>query len=117
METTIARVFQTMEEAEKARDALVSAGVQPEAVDIAFQADEAGPVRGNFLAGDSKTSIGHQEEYDARFRHQGEVSRFILTVRLDEARASEAEAALQRAGGQTIDDVTAASRGNGPARA
>jgi hypothetical protein len=110
MDTTIARVFQSMSEAENARDALLSAGVEREAVDIAFQADEAGPVRGNFLTGDSVTSIGNKEEYDSRFRHQGEVSRYILTARVDEARARDAEAALESAGGRTIDAVTSAPR-------
>lgn len=109
METTIARVFQSQEEAEKARDTLVTSGVPREAVELTFQADEAGPVRGNFLTGDSTGSIGWKEEYDARFRHQGEVSRFILTVRVDEARASDVEALLQHAGGRTIDAV-----GSGP---
>jgi hypothetical protein len=33
-----------------------------------FQGDEAGPVRSNFLTGDSKQSIGIEEEYDARFK-------------------------------------------------
>jgi len=106
METTIARVFQSLHETEQARDALMSAGIEAGAVDIAFQADEAGPVRGNFLTGDSVTSIGKEEEYDKRFRHQGEVSRYVLTVRVDETRARDVEAALERAGGRTIDAVT-----------
>jgi len=110
LETTIARIFQSMEEAEKARDALVQSGVPRDAIDLSFQADEAGPVRGNFLTGDSTDSIGWKEEYDARFRHQGEVSRFILTAQVEEARAKDAEAMLQQAGGCTVDAVTAAPK-------
>lgn len=106
----IARVFQSMEAAEQARDALVQSGVATDAVELNFQADEAGPVRGNFLTGDSTESIGWNEEYDARFRHQGEVSRFILTARVEEARAKDVESILQQAGGRTIDAVTAAPK-------
>ncbi len=113
METTIARVFRSLEETEQAREALAKAGVDADAVDIAFQADEAGPVRGNFLAGDSVTSLGTEEEYDRRFRHQGEVSRYILTARVDEARAHDVEAALQQAGGRTIDAATPTPPGPG----
>ncbi|SAL77460.1 hypothetical protein AWB67_05095 [Caballeronia terrestris] len=103
---TIARVFVSQIDAEAARRALIDARVSSSAIEMAFQGDEAGPPRGNFLTGDSVESVGNEDEYDARFRVMGESSRFILTARVEDDNVANAEAALARIGGQTINSVS-----------
>jgi hypothetical protein len=56
--STIARVFVSQAEAKTARVALVEAEINTNDIEVTFEGDEAGPVRGNFLTGDSKQSIG-----------------------------------------------------------
>lgn len=49
MSTPLLRVFDSFEVAERAREALIIAGLPPDAIELRPPEDDGGPVEGNFL--------------------------------------------------------------------
>lgn len=49
MADTLLRVFDSMEVAEQAREALIASGIAASAISMNIHEDEAGPVEGNFV--------------------------------------------------------------------
>ncbi|MPW19714.1 hypothetical protein GCT13_23140 [Paraburkholderia sp. CNPSo 3157] len=90
----IARVIETLTEANAARDAVLRCGVPPDCVTLWSQADEAGGVRGNFLTGDCETGRSEPDEYDRRFKDFDTGARFTLSVTASDEQMPSVEAAL-----------------------
>lgn len=49
MDNSLVRVFDSFEVGERARNALITAGLQPDAIELRPPEDDGGPVEGNFL--------------------------------------------------------------------
>jgi hypothetical protein len=91
------RTFDRFEDAERARDALLAAGLPRSAVQLQVMQDEAGPVEGNFLTGNARTrdgdirplgsSMAGELPYDENFRETVSRGVHLLVV----APADEAE--------------------------
>lgn len=58
MANEVVRVFERFADAEHARSALLAAGFEPASVHLSALEDEAGPVEGNFVAGNGRTARG-----------------------------------------------------------
>lgn len=56
--TTWLAHFDRFEDSVEARERLVAAGIAPEAVQLDVTQDEAGPVEGNFLVGNGRSTAG-----------------------------------------------------------
>ncbi len=63
---TLSRVFDRLADAEHARTALLSAGFEPDSVNLSANHDEAGPVEGNFVCGNIKEATLKRTEFSRR---------------------------------------------------
>lgn len=77
MSETVVRVFDSIEVAERARDALLDAGFSNSRVHLVAKNDEAGPVESNFAVGNGNRS---DESYGGNFAPAANRGDFLLTV-------------------------------------
>jgi hypothetical protein len=118
MSAPLLRTFGRFEDASSARDALVAAGLPPSAVAFRVIEDEAGPVEGNFVAGNGRTEsgrtpargilVGSEIPYDKNFADT--VSRgghLLLVEPADEQQRAQALAILDRFESVDVDQASA----------
>ena len=90
----VLRMYDTLDHAEMARNALLAAGYDRDQVQIEAMNGEAGPVAGNFTVGNSSdhsnhSGIGDSGDYNANFRdvRQGPIIRLTVAVDSDSSHA------------------------------
>jgi hypothetical protein len=109
------RVFKALEDAERAREALVAEGFLREQIELTSRHDEAGPVEGNFLVGNTKRdTLEHTEfsqtlggegdnTYDHNFARTVGGGMYLLVVEAeDDARLRQAAEIIQQHGGTEV---------------
>jgi hypothetical protein len=107
MAEPLLRSFTRFEDATAARDALVASGLPPECIELRVADDEAGPVEGNFVAGNRRREVGDgpsrsiiaggEIPYDQNFANT--VSRgahLLIVTAADETRRIEAHRILDQ---------------------
>ena len=67
-----AGIFEHLEDAEAAREALLAAGFSREQVQLTSRHDEAGPVEGNFLVGNVKEDTLERTEFSETLGGEGD---------------------------------------------
>jgi hypothetical protein len=111
------RIFENLEAAERARDALVAEGFVRGRIELTARQDEAGPVEGNFLVGNTTRDTVENTEFSRTLGGEGDntykhnfartVDRgmYILVVEADdEAQCQRAAEIIQKHGGTRVDD-------------
>ena len=90
----VLRMYDTLDHAEMARNALLAAGYDTDQVQIEAMNSEAGPVAGNFTVGNSSdhsnhSGIGDSGDYNANFRgvRQGAIIKLTVAVDSDSSHA------------------------------
>jgi len=107
----IVRVMETIEEAERARQALLSEGFDANGIEISHTGDEAGPAEANFTVGDSPAVKGGTDYKDV-YTPGLEISKCIVTVTTaNAAQAERAAAILEYHGAKDNDPAHRALRG------
>lgn len=119
MTSPLIRSFERFEDALQARDSLITGGMPAGAVQLRVIEDEAGPVEGNFVSGNGRTSDGKTPAmgvlaggdipYDSNFANT--VSRgvhLLIVEAADDTQRQQAESVLSRY--QSM-DVAAAAEG------
>ena len=102
MQNAVARIFDGVERAQRAREALLAEGFKAADILVSVANDEAGPVRGNFTVGNSP-SESEQHTYDRNYARPRHGAQCILTVAADDAAlAARADAILARHGARAI---------------
>ena len=114
--TQLPRIFEHLSQAEQAREALAAAGFPRERIQLTSRHDEAGPVEGNFVVGNTKQdTVEHTEfsrtlggEGDNTYRHNFEhaVDRglYMLVVDVeDDPQGARAAEIMQRYGATDVD--------------
>lgn len=125
MANTLVRVYDKFSDAESARNALLASGFAPDSVHLMSQADEAGPVQGNFVLEYKDTEKGGDRSmFDALFGRddpnegQGRTEvawrgNYLLTVDADDGdQFTRAFDITKRFGAIDVDQRTA-KRGGG----
>lgn len=79
MENQLIYIFDDFDAAERARSELINYGFDAAGVNLDVRADEAGPVQGNFIAGDKPQAAGGSD-YDQSFGHPTHRGVFMLTI-------------------------------------
>lgn len=103
MRQAIIRVFDGLEHAEYARDALVESGFLRDAIDVTVKADEAGAVEGNFAVGNVPAE-SQQSTYARSYANPQYRGHCLITVQApDSDVAAHAVAILERCGGRNPD--------------
>lgn len=106
----LVRSFATFERAEAAKASVVALGVSADAVQLQMLQDEAGPVEGNFLVGNGRTSPD-TSAYESNFAHTvAHGSCLLVLSAVPNDLRSEVEVALSELGGVDTDAV--ANRGS-----
>ena len=95
MASPVVQSFDRLDEAERARDALIASGFDQTSVHLDAREDEAGPVQGNFTVGDGKPYAG-EDGYDRNFRKVE--SRGAILLRVEVASAEEQATAARLLG-------------------
>ena len=109
MHEPLVRVFDVVEGAQRAREALLADGFDSDAINISVTNDEAGPVKGNFTVGNLPVE-SDRHTYDRNYAPVQQVAQCIMTVSVaDPSLAARAEAVLKQHGAH--DMVDPASRG------
>jgi hypothetical protein len=119
------RIFEQLKDAEQAREALIAEGFDRDRIQLTSRQDEAGPVEGNFVVGNTKEDTVERTEFsrtlggegDNTYRHNFErvVDRgmYMLVVEAQEgAEAERAAAIMARHGGTDVDELV--GNGKGP---
>jgi hypothetical protein len=114
------RIFEQLRDAEQARQALEAAGFLRERIQLTSRHDEAGPVEGNFVVGNTKQDTVEHTEFSRTLGGQGDntyqhnfertVDRglYLLVVDVeDDSQAERADAIMQRCGGTDVDALVA----------
>jgi hypothetical protein len=88
MSDFLLRMYDTLDHAEMARNALLAAGYSPDQVQIEAMTSEAGPVAGNFAVGNSSdhsdhSGIGDSGDYADNFKDVSQGAVIKLTVAVD----------------------------------
>jgi hypothetical protein len=120
MSTTLVRVFDHLEHAVEARRQLLEAGIDSGRLDLTSLDDEAGPVEGNFISGNSDTSLRNgsgrtnllprgsavgsdDQTYSRDFRHVERRGSMMLTIDAEDERQAElAGQVMERVGGTAL---------------
>jgi hypothetical protein len=120
----LVRSFSTLDEATAAVEALAAAGLSRDMVQLIVREDEAGPVSGNFLIGNGRTSHGRapaavrtglEVPYDENFREPSYRGGFLVAVHgLEPAQAARARAELARFDCVAVNETAAAAGAAGP---
>jgi hypothetical protein len=109
------RIFESLEQAEHAREALLAQGFERDRIQLTSRHDEAGPVEGNFLVGNTKKdTLEHTEfsetlggegdnTYDHNFARTVDGGMYMLVVEAeDEVRLQRAAEIIQQHGGTEV---------------
>lgn len=113
MDQQIVRVMEELEDAERARSALLDAGFARDSIEISHTGDEAGPAEANFTVGDPPEVKGGTD-YEDVFRPGQEIGKCVITVRAeDPQRLEKAAAILEHHGARDPDPAHAAARRSG----
>lgn len=100
MPNKLIRIFDEYADAEGARDALLQAGYDKEAVRVSVRDDEAGPVEGNFAVGNG----GGEQSYARDYEKPAQRGTVMVEVHAaDTSAAAAAASLLERFGGRDID--------------
>ena len=100
----LVRVFDVVEGAQRAREALLADGFDGDAITINVTNDEAGPVQGNFTVGNLPVE-SDRHTYDRNYAPIQQVSQCIITVSVaDPALVARAEAVLKQYGAHDLVD-------------
>ncbi len=103
LEHAIVRIFEGVEQAEKARQALLAEGFDRDAVQLSIANDEAGPVEGNFTVGNTPPESQHHR-YDNNYARVRHAAQCVMTVAApNPAAAAGAAAILGRFGARAVD--------------
>ena len=98
MEPPLIYVFDDFTVAERAHDELLAYGFERAAVKLTVRDDEAGPVQGNFIAGDDAEAAGGND-YKDKFANTTHRGGCMLTITpFDPAQAKYAIALMARYG-------------------
>ena len=112
MNNQIVRVIEEVEDAERARKALLGAGFDRDSIEISHTGDEAGPSEANFTVGDSPAVKGGTDYKDV-YTPGLEIGKCVITVSADDpARLEQAAAILEQHGAKDNDPAHAAARRN-----
>lgn len=105
MNNAIVKIFDMVDHAQQARNALLSEGFDADEVTLSIANDEAGPVVGNFTVGNSPMeSASHT--YERNYADMGQGGHCLVTVEVaDKMRASRAEMILARFGARDADPL------------
>jgi hypothetical protein len=108
MANTVIRLYDNFDNAENARNALLSSGFSAEEVQLSANEDEAGAVQGNFYVGNGNDD---DESYDGNYAKPKYRSAYMLTVDArDEDRSKSAADILDQFGPTDVDQLTARAR-------
>ena len=114
----LVRSFASLDEATLARQALLDEGIDPDTVELRVIQDEAGPVEGNFVAGNGRTAHGGEPgavltgpeiPYDENFKRT--VTRgvhLLMVAARDQNTRERAQGVLEHSGG--VDPQAAAAK-------
>lgn len=103
MAQVLVRVFDALDHAHAARDALLAAGIDAGAVALDILNDEAGPVQGNFTVGNTPTE-SLQHTYERNYAVIRQPAQCILSVAaMDANLLAQAERILAQWGGRDAD--------------
>jgi len=112
MTTPLIRSFSRFEDATRARDELLAAGLPPAAVQLRVAEDEAGPVEGNFVIGNGRSAtgaapgplrVGGDVPYAENFAAPSARGTNLLIVEAGDARHREQALAILDGYGEAID--------------
>ena len=98
----IVRVVETVEEAERARQALIGEGFDAKGIEISHTGDEAGPSEANFTVGDAPSVKGGTDYKDV-YTPGLEIGKCVITITADEAWLAQAATILDYHGGKDND--------------
>lgn len=102
MNNQIVRVIESVQDAERARQALLDAGFDRDGIEISHTGDEAGPSEANFTVGDSPQVKGGTDYKDV-YTPGLEIGKCIVTVTADESRLEKAASILEYHGAKDND--------------
>ena len=113
----LVRSFASLDEATHARQALVDEGIDPDRMEVRVIQDEAGPVEGNFVAGNGRTAHGGEPgavlagpeiPYEENFKRTVTRGVHLLMVDVRDADSrARAQGVLEQSGG--VDPQAAAA--------
>jgi hypothetical protein len=111
MNHTIVRVFDSNEQAQRARSSLLSAGFGADAITLSVTSDEAGAVAGNFYVGNPPSDAG-DDSYERTYANPRLLSQCILTVDTgdDDAAVARATNILDQLGARAADPAAGGER-------
>lgn len=113
MATTILRVYDNFSNAENARNALLSCGFSSSRVNLNVKEDEAGPVQGNFIVGNTPSFGDAGRTYADDYAEVVQRGAYLLRVDADDDdQASLASRIMDRLGGIDINERTSGWREN-----
>lgn len=100
MADELVRIYDRLADAEQARERLLASGFAPSNVHLSARDDEAGPVEGNFVAGNGRETRDRREDgYHTNFARVVQRGTCMLTVDAeDEGRRQRATEILDRLG-------------------
>ncbi|RJG27464.1 hypothetical protein [Massilia cavernae] len=105
MPNKLIRIFDEYADAEGARDALLQAGYDKDAVRVSVRDDEAGPVEGNFAVGNAMPD--EDKTYARNFEKPAQRGTVMVEVSAaDRASIDAASKVLEDFGGRDIDALT-----------
>ncbi len=102
MNKQIVRVIENVEDAERARQALLDAGFDKNGIDISHTGDEAGPSEANFTVGDSPSVKGGTDYKDV-YAPGLEIGKCVVTITADETLLERAATILEYHGAKDGD--------------
>lgn len=105
MHHAIVKIFDAVDHAQMARNALLSDGFQAEDVTLSVANDEAGPAIGNFTVGNGPMQ-SDEHTYGRNYANVEQPGHCLVTVAVDDVmRASRAEMILARFGARDADPL------------
>lgn len=102
MKQQLVRVIDSVQDAERARQALLDAGFDRDGIEISHTGDEAGPSEANFTVGDSPAVKGGTDYKDV-YTPGLEIGKCVVTVTAEEGRLEKAASILAYHGAQDND--------------
>ncbi|MFN3792265.1 hypothetical protein [Massilia sp.] len=102
MNNQIVRVIENVQDAERARQALLDAGFDRDGIEISHTGDEAGPSEANFTVGDSPAVKGGTDYKDV-YTPGLEIGKCVVTVTADPSRLEKAASILEYHGAKDND--------------
>jgi hypothetical protein len=121
--TLLPRIFEKLQDAENAREALMAEGFLRDRIQLTSRQDEAGPVEGNFVVGNSKQdTVEHTEfsntlggEGDNTYRHNFartvERGMYMLVVEAEETECARAAEIMKLHGATDVDELVGKWKG------